>query len=87
MRYDDDYHSSENEDSEVEAEFHDLRKRILSFQDSLAVIDPDLYSNSVREFVGSTFQSVIMAPNNNWRDVEVALMELHAFAEPLKGNL
>jgi exportin-T len=87
MRYDDDYRSSENEDSEVEAEFHDLRKRILSFQDSIAVIDPELYSNSVREFVSSTFQSVIMAPNNNWRDVEVALMELHAFAEPLKGNL
>jgi exportin-T len=87
MRYDDDYRSSENEDSEVEAEFHDLRKRILSFQDSIAVIDPELYSNSVREFVSSTFQSVIMARNNNWRDVEVALMELHAFAEPLKGNL
>lgn len=86
MRYDDEYESQEHEDSEVEAEFHDLRKRLLSFQDSIAAIDPGLYSDAVHDFVGSTFQTMLMASTNNWRDIEVALVELHAFAEPLKGN-
>jgi exportin-T len=87
MRYDDDEHSQENDDSDIEAEFHDLRKRLLGFQDSIAVLDPALYSESVYQFVTNTFKAMNSASNTDWRDAEVALLELHSFAEPLKGTL
>lgn len=87
MRYDDDDHSQENDDSDLEAEFHDLRKRLLAFQESIAVLDPALYSESVFQFVTNTFKILDSAPDTDWRDTEVALVELHSFAEPLKGIL
>jgi len=86
MRYDDEEHSQENEDSDLEAEFHDLRKRLLAFQDSIAALDPTLYSESVYQFVTNTFKAMNSAPNSDWRDTEAALVELHSFAEPLKGT-
>ena len=87
MRYDDGGQSPEIDDSEIEAEFHDIRKRLLAFQDSIAVLDPALYSESVYEFVTSNFKVMNNTPNTNWRDTEVALIELHSFAEPLKGTI
>jgi exportin-T len=86
LRYDDDAEEPENNDSDEEAEFHDLRKRLLSFQDSIGAIDPNLYSHSLRDLIMSTFQAVSVGSTENWRDLEVALLELHTFAEPLKGN-
>lgn len=85
IRYDDDYQSPENDDSENEAEFTELRKRLLAFQDSIAVLDPALYSESVYDFVANTFNAMNRDHSTDWRDAEAALIELHSFAEPLKG--
>jgi len=84
MRYDDGDHSEENDYSDIEAEFHDLRKRLLAFQESIAVLDSALYSESVFQFVTNTFKVLNSTPSTDWRDTEVALVELHSFAEPLK---
>jgi exportin-T len=89
LRYDDydDAQSTKHIDSEEEAEFQDLRKRLLSFQDTIGTIDPDLYSQSISTLVMSTLQALNLGQGNNWRDTEVALLEMHTFAEPLKGDL
>jgi exportin-T len=86
LRYDDSVEDPSKYESELEADFHDLRKRILSFEDSIAMLDPDLYPNSVYEFITGIFQRFVSASNVNWRDLEVALFQLHAFIEPLKGS-
>jgi exportin-T len=88
LRYDDydDAQSPKHIDSEEEAEFQDLRKRLLSFQDTIGTIDPDLYSRSINTLVTSTLQAPNLGQSNNWRNVEVALLEMHTFAEPLKGD-
>lgn len=86
LHYDDyDSHSSKHIDSEEEAEFQDLRKRLLSFQDAIGTIDPNLYSRSINTFVTSTLQTLNLDQSNDWRNVEAALLEMYAFAEPLKG--
>ena len=74
----------DHEDSELETDFHDLRKRILSFQDTIAVLDARLYSDSVYQFVTRVFNKFASGSLNTWQDMEVALFQLHAFAEPLK---
>ena len=86
MRYDDDSRTIENDDSGEEAEFQDFRKRLLSFQDSIGAIDPELYSQSLGGLVTSTFQAVKTGSSQNWRDMEVALYEMHSFSEPLRGS-
>ena len=84
MRYDDDSQSPENEDSEQEAEFHYLRKRLLGFQESVAAMEPDLYSQAIQNLVSAALRS-LNSGTSNWRDVEVALIEMNAFADCLKG--
>lgn len=86
MRYDDEAQMTENDDSGEEAEFQDLRKRLLSFQDAIGAIDPDLYSRSLGNLITSTLQAISTGSSQNWRDMEVALFEMHSFAEPLRGN-
>jgi exportin-T len=88
LRYDDDAEPQDYDadDDDEEAEFLDLRKRLIAFQDSIAAIDPDLYSSSLHALVTSTFRLVESGSSANWRDAEVALLELHSFAEPLRGN-
>jgi len=86
MRYDDELVSPEAEDSEEEAEFHDLRKRLLGFQESVAASDPDLYSQAIQNLVSGALRS-LNSGTSNWRDMEVALVEMNAFADCLKGIL
>jgi exportin-T len=86
MRYDDEAQPTENDDSGEEAEFQDLRKRLLSFQDAIAAIDPGLYTRSLGNLITSTFQAINSDSSQNWRDMEVALFEMHSFSEPLRGN-
>lgn len=84
MRYDDESLSPEDEDSEEEAEFHDMRKRLLGFQESVGAIDPDLYSQAVQNLVSAALRS-LNSGTSNWRDTEVALVQMNAFADCLKG--
>lgn len=86
MRYDDDSQPPDDDDDDEEAEFLDLRKRLIGFQDAIATIDPDLYSSSIPGLVTSTFQLVESGSTDDWRDAEVALLELHAYVEPLRSE-
>lgn len=85
MRYDDESEMPEDEDSGEEADFANLRKRLLGFQDAIGSLDPELYCNSLATLISSTFESCGGGSNHNWRDIEVALFEMLRFSEPLKG--
>jgi len=75
----------EDEDSGEEADFANLRKRLLVFQDAIGNLDPELYCKALAALISSTFESFSNGSNQNWRDIEVALYEMHRFSEPLKG--
>jgi hypothetical protein len=85
MRYDDESQMPEEDDSGEEADFVNLRKKLLGFQDAISSFDPELYCNSLAALISSTFESFNTGNSQNWRDIEVALFELHRFSEPLKG--
>lgn len=57
----------------------------MTFQESIGSLDPDLYSTSIHNMIMSAFHAFKSKSGMNWRDMEVALYELNAFAEPLKG--
>lgn len=75
---------TDHDDSELETDFLDLRKRILSFQDTIAVLDAQLYSDSIYESVTHVFKEFLPGSLDAWQDMEVALFQLHSFADPLK---
>lgn len=56
--------------------------------DAIAWIDFDLFSNSVRQLIVSTLDSVDSGSSNlDWKDVELALYVLYLYGEPAgKGD-
>lgn len=79
MRIDD----SSNEDSEEEIdEFNDtIRSKLKVFQDSIAVISPALYLESVSNHI----QTELAGPD--WRDLELAIYQMHNLSESIRNNL
>lgn len=74
---------SSDEDSEDDIEeFNELiRSKLKVFQDSIAVINPALYlehlSNHIQALLGCT----------DWRDLELAVYQMHNLAESIRNNL
>jgi exportin-T len=85
MRYDNESTPLDN-DSGEEAEFQDLRKRLLGFQYSIGLIDPDLYSDCIQGLIRGVLIGLGSNSVENWRDIEVALYEMHTYSEPLRGT-
>lgn len=79
MRIDD----SSGEDSEDEIEeFNDtIRSKLKVFQDSIAVINPALYLESISNHIQTELAS------SNWRDVELAIYQMHNLSESIRNNL
>jgi exportin-T len=87
LKYDEDMNEADYEDSDMETDFLNLRKRILSFQETIAGLNPTLYSDSVYDLVARIFTDFASGVLDTWQDVEVALFQMHAFGEPLKRSL
>lgn len=79
MRIDD----SSGEDSEDEIdEFNDtIRSKLKVFQDSIAVINPALYLESVSNHIQTELAS------SDWRDLELAIYQMHNLSESIRNNL
>lgn len=82
MRYDDtSFWGGEDEETD-EAEFQELRKRLKIAQQNVAAIDENMYLGTLSDYIESTFSR--FRQNNDrldWRDVEVALLEMLLLGE------
>ena len=82
MRYDDTASWSEEDDETDEAEFQELRKRLRVCQQSIAAVDEASYMDTLVGIVESILNDFKKNPNGyDWRDVDLALVEMHLLGE------
>lgn len=82
MRYDDTSSWGEEDDETDEAEFQELRKRLKTLQQIVAVINEPLYLSTLGRIVESIFLKFTSgAEQVNWRDLDLALHELYLLGE------
>ena len=82
MRYDDSSSWGEEDEETDEAEFQELRKRLKVAQQNVAAIDETLYLDRLSRVVNATFQRCKQEGNQlNWRDLDVALLEMYMLGE------
>ncbi|KAK6201622.1 armadillo-type protein [Scheffersomyces amazonensis] len=80
MKYDD---SSDGIDDEEDEQFLEIRAKLKTFQDTIAVLKSDLYLEAIPVVINeSVFKNV-----NDWRRIELGLFELNNFSESLRNNL
>lgn len=88
-KYDEDTTWGDEDGAADDAEFQDLRKRLKTMQDAVSVIDEKFYVEFLSQIVESTFERVAAQGGNgaiDWREVELALNQVHAFGELVIRN-
>ncbi|KAF1827964.1 Xpo1-domain-containing protein [Dissoconium aciculare CBS 342.82] len=82
MKYDETASWGDEDEQEDEAEFSELRKRLHVLQQTVAAVDEKIYTDTLSNLVGHTL-SRLKSPNDkpNWRDLDLALLEMHHFGE------
>lgn len=79
MKYDE-----EDDGFEEDEQFFEVRLRLKTFQDTVAVLRPAIYL----DIVPSTIESSLFgSSSSSWISVDLALYELSNFADSLKNNL
>ncbi|KAI9726575.1 MAG: pre-tRNA nuclear export protein [Chrysothrix sp. TS-e1954] len=82
MRYDDTSSWGEEEEETDEAEFQELRKRLKIDQQIIATINEQLYMDTLGDLVQSTLDRINAGESGmNWRDLDLALVEMYLFGE------
>ncbi|KAK3044945.1 pre-tRNA nuclear export protein, partial [Coniosporium uncinatum] len=82
MRYDDAVDGGEEGEETDEAEFQELRKKLYVLQQTVAAVDEQLYIETLSRLVAETFGKFDADRRSiNWRDLDVALHEMHLFGE------
>ncbi|KAF2868047.1 Exportin-T [Massariosphaeria phaeospora] len=82
MKYDDTASWGDEGEQTDEAEFQDLRKRLRVLQQTVAAIDEPFYIDTLSRIVGDTFNRLSAGDQTlNWRDLDLALHEMHLFGE------
>ncbi|CAN3371938.1 hypothetical protein DIURU_004409 [Diutina rugosa] len=78
MKYDDD----DDGDSDDDGLFHEVRKRLKTFQDSIAMISPDLYIEALPIVINES----LFASHDDWRKAELGLYQLTNYGDSLRTN-
>ena len=87
MRYDDTASWGEEDEETDEAEFQELRKRLKIAQQSVAIVDENLYVETLANMVDSNFRRCKEEGEAlNWRDLDVALLEMYMLGELAMRN-
>lgn len=80
MKFDDE---DDGYDDDAAAEFDEIRARLKTFQDTIAVLVPELYL----ELVPAAITELLSASNPSWQTVELGLYQLSNFADGVRNNL
>ncbi|KAI0999539.1 Exportin-T [Podosphaera aphanis] len=87
MRYDEKSSWGDPDEDTDEAEFQELRKRLLVLQKSIAAIDESLYLDVISTQVTNTLQALDQHDGHmDWRDLELALQEIYVIGELALSN-
>ena len=82
MRYDETSSWGDEDEQTDEAEFQDLRKRLQTLQQNIAVIDERLFIATISKMVGTTFQNLRQQGSQlDWRDLDLAMYEMYLFGD------
>ena len=82
MKYDETASWGEEDEQTDEAEFQDLRKRLHVLQQTVATVDEKLYVETLSRVVANTLRRLGSTEDRpNWRDLDLALLEMHHFGE------
>ena len=84
MRFDDDDDGVLDEDTQ--AQFLDFRAKLKSFQDTIALLEPQLYLEAIPVIINeSIFETNV--DDVNWRKVELGLYQLNGFSDSIRNNV
>lgn len=86
MKYDETASWGDEDEQTDEAEFEDLRKRLHVLQQTVAAVDETLYMDSLTRVVAATLGRLSTDDRPNWRDLDLALLEMHHFGELATKN-
>lgn len=82
MKYDETATWGDEDDQTDEAEFDELRKRLHVLQQTVSVVDERLYMDTLSRVVANTLSRLNSTDDKpNWRDLDLALLEMHHFGE------
>lgn len=82
MRYDDTSSWGEEGEETDEAEFQELRKRLRVLQQMIATVDEALYIEALSNFITPVMTMMKGgAGNMNWRDIDLAMLEMYLLGE------
>ncbi|RLV92762.1 Exportin-T [Spathaspora sp. JA1] len=85
MKFDDEQEAIDESDNEEVEQFMEIRQKLKTFQDTIAVLNPDLYLNAIPIVINeSIFNN---KDKTDWRKLELGLFELRNFSESLRNNL
>lgn len=79
MRYDEDDDGFDDDE-----QFLDVRQKLKTFQDTIAVLRPEIYLDIVPSLIES---SLFGSSSSSWISIDLGLYELSNFADSLKNNL
>lgn len=79
---------SEDDGLETDEQFDEIRARLKVFQDTIAILAPKLYLETVPVVIEkSLFSGLSTNTTNDWITTELGLYQLNNFADSLKNNL
>ncbi|KAI5369774.1 putative armadillo-like helical, exportin-1/Importin-beta, exportin-T [Septoria linicola] len=81
MKYDDTASWGDEDEQTDEAEFQELRKRLHVLQQTVAAVDEGMYMDTLTRVVANTLGRLGGDDRPNWRDLDLALLEMHHFGE------
>ncbi|KAK6458473.1 armadillo-type protein [Scheffersomyces xylosifermentans] len=84
MKYDEDADGISDDDET--GQFLDIRSKLKVFQDTIAVLKPDLYLEAIPIVINESLFGG-NGKNADWRKIELGLFELNSFSESLRKNL
>lgn len=73
--------SDENSEDEIDEFNETIRTKLKVFQDSVAVINPDLYLDSMSGHIQT------LLTGTDWRELELAIFQMHNLSESIRNNL
>lgn len=81
MKYCDD---DDGDDEDDNSEFDEFRAKLKVFQDTIAIIKPDLFVEQITNVIE---QSIFSNPEQDWRKVELGLYELSNLSDGIRNNV
>lgn len=79
--------SDEDSQDEIEEFNETIRSKLKTFQESICVINPQIFVENLSNMIQNLLASTSNNSNVNWRDLELALWQMNNLCETIRNNL